>query len=124
MTPSLASILVAMPTTGSCRGVPPWSGLNLGVSGIDGASSSGGTGVEGATSVGALLGSLCDDDEGTKSASQCRPEKYSRIAGKMPRKDKWLHFLTHVQGGRGMARKRRAAVGSPSGPEGTWRGGG
>ena len=33
-------------------------------------SSFGGTGVEGATSMGARLGSLCDKDDGTKIASQ------------------------------------------------------
>ena len=74
MTPSLASILVATPIAGSFGDGSPGAGSKRGVSGIEGVSSSDGTGVDGTTTVGARFGSLCEDSEGTKRASHAALE--------------------------------------------------
>ena len=54
---SFPSMRVAMPTAPSAGGNAPFSGCKHGVSGIEGVSPSSTTGVEGANSVGAWLGS-------------------------------------------------------------------
>ena len=54
---SFPSMRVATPTAPSTGGTAPLSGSNRGVSGTEGVSPSSTAGVEGANSVGALLGS-------------------------------------------------------------------
>ena len=68
---SFPSMRVAMPTASSTGGNAPRSGSICGVSGIECVSPSSMAGVEGATSVGALLGSATVGGVAEKETPNC-----------------------------------------------------